>query len=349
MTYPRLTIDLKKLADNARLLRSWYQSRGVAVVAVSKAVLGDPQLVSRWLAVGIETIADSRLSNIQRMRNAGLQARWVLTRTQLSQVDTVVALADVSHNSDLTVLAALGQAARSQGVVHEVILMVETGDLREGVMLDDFPMFLARALEIQGIKLAGIGTNMGCVSGSAPSSRQMQALSELTVAMERRFRLSLGTVSGGSSSCHDWLMSATDRGRINQLRIGELLLLGREPMTQRQVEHLHGDVFTLQAEVIEVRDKPYFAERAQANGPTAPSLVHSQNRRAVLALGSQDVVVDALRPRCNQSVLGSSGDHLIVDPAQTHLRVGELVDMDLDYAALLSLMTSPFVHKQYLG
>ena len=77
--------------------------------------------------------------------------------------------------------------------------------------------------------------------------------------------------------------------------------------------------------------------------------IRGNRRRAILALGQQDVEVTAIRPNSKATVLGASSDHLLLDVTDVHLEVGSEVRFDLGYGALLRAMTSPFVEKVYLS
>ena len=138
MSTPRIEICLAKIAHNARTLRALYGGRGVDISAVTKVVCGDPRVAAVLVDCGIEMLADSRIASIRRMRDAGIESVFMLLRSpSLSQAAEVVAYADLSLNSDLSVIRELSAEAVKQRVIHEIILMVELGDLREGVMPAD--------------------------------------------------------------------------------------------------------------------------------------------------------------------------------------------------------------------
>ncbi len=161
--------------------------------------------------------------------------------------------------------------------------------------------------------------------------------------------LSLAVVSGGNSANLDWALSAEDVGRVNELRLGESILLGTEPLHRRSVAGLRTDAFTLSAEVIEVQDKP-----AQPWGTVAQAAFGTPSKRdrvglvrqAILAIGRQDTDLDGLVLPAGLSALGMSSDHLIVDVSGTAIAVGDEVSMGLRYGALLRAMTSPYVTKR---
>jgi len=351
MPGPRLTIDLSKILHNVETVRALYGRRGVGITGVTKAVLGWPEVARTFVRGGIGTLGDSRLENLERLRAAGVEARLVLLRTPPSAAEEVVRLADVSLNTELKTLRALSAASAAAGRLHRVLLMVEMGDLREGVPPADLPRLFAAASDLPGLEVIGIGCNLACYGGIAPDDANMAALSALAADLETAFGRRLEVVSGGNSANHGWLTATAAPGRINDLRLGELLLLGRETLERRPVPGLHTDAFTLTAEVIEANVKPTVPRgtRCQdAFGGSPVFIDRGDRRRAIVALGRQDTWVPGLSPRGDLSILGASSDHVILDAGRQPLEVGDEVELDLDYAALLAAMTSPFVRKVVL-
>ena len=56
-------------------------------------------------------------------------------------------------------------------------------------------------------------------------------------------------------------------------------------------------------------------------------------------------MVSGLTPRLNVEIIGASSDHLIVDTKKLELKVGDELEFKMNYGALLSAMTSPYVTK----
>src|SRR4051794_29278806 len=180
MTAPRVEIDLAKLGHNARTLVDRLGPLGISVTGVTKAVLGLPEVAFALLASGVGGLGDSRVENLERMRAAGVPGPLTLIRSpMLSQVDRVVAVADVSFNTEVSVLSALSAAAGRAGVTHDVVLMVELGDLREGILPVDLPEVVAATLALPNLALRGIGTNLACQHGVVPDAANMAELSAL--------------------------------------------------------------------------------------------------------------------------------------------------------------------------
>ena len=349
MLSSRIEFNLKKIAHNAKVLKGLYGLKGVNILGVTKGVCGNPEIAKILVRSGIPMLGDSRISNLKKMRFAGVRAQFLLLRIPLiSQVEAVVKYADISLNSELSVIRKLSECALHYNTIHEIILMVEMGDLREGLMPADLETIVGQVIQLKGVKLKGIGTNLTCFGGIQPNEKKMQYLSALAEHIEKKFKLKLGIVSGGNSANYNWFRSTNNVGRINNLRLGESILLGCEPIDRKPIPGLFTDAFTLIAEVIESKVKPsipYGKISQNALGQIPSFQKQSQMKRAILGLGLQDVIVSGLSPRMDIKILGASSDHTIVNVNGNDLNIGDQLEFDLNYAALLSAMTSPYVNK----
>lgn len=348
MSAPRLEIRLDRLGHNAAVLVERLGRRGIGVTAVTKAALGSPEIARELLRAGVTALGDSRIENLERLRHAGIDAPTVLIRSpMISQVDRVVASADVSCNTEVDVIDRLSLAARGQRRRHGVILMVELGDLREGILPGDLDDVVARTLGFPGIVLRGIGTNLACQSGVVPDPANMAELSGLAGRVAERFGIRLAVVSGGNSANIDWALDdGTDVGAVNDLRLGESILLGREPLGRRAIDDLHTDAFTLVAEVVESKVKPtlpWGAIGETAYGVQPSAVDRGDRRRVLVAVGRQDVDPDGLVAPDGFEILGASSDHLVLDAGEEPAPVGSELRFGLNYSALVRTMTSPFV------
>jgi predicted amino acid racemase len=347
MNAPRIEVDLGAIEANTRTLVDLLARTGIRVTGVTKAALGSPEVGAAMLRGGATGLGDSRVENLARLHTAGVLAPRTLIRSpMISQVDAVVRHASTSLNTEHSVLEALSRAAARQGTTHAVVLMVELGDLREGVLPADL---VPLALDVQGmagLRLAGIGTNLACQSGVVPDQSNMDALSVLASEVEDAVGAPLSLVSGGNSANLGWALSTSDTGRVDELRLGESILLGLDPLTRLPIAGLRTDAVALVAELIEVRTKPAtsWGELAQtAFGAQPPRRSGGPVRQGILAVGRQDVEPDGLVPPDGVSVLGASSDHLVVDLARHDAVVGDELAFGVGYAGLLRAMTSPFV------
>lgn len=317
MAAPRLEIDLAKLTANARRTLALYGARGISVTAVTKGVCGSPKVVEALVAGGVRSLADAHVSNIRRMRRSGIAADFMLIRSPMpSEVRRVIRWADVSVNTELPAIRMLSDEAVRQGKMHRVILMVELGDLREGILPHDVEPAAAEVVGLPGIELAGVGTNLACLGDVVPDEASMGILSEIAGRLQRRHGLELEFVSGGNSANYRWFVSTPDLGLINHLRIGESMVLGRDTVTGQPIPGLHTDAFTLVAEVIEVKTKPVCSrdDRLLTVSRSHTCRLHQGGmRRALLALGRQDVDCASIRPRAGGTIAGATSDHLVLN------------------------------------
>lgn len=349
---PYISIDLAKIEHNAHAIVVLCAQQGVDVTGVTKVTCGNPQVAKAMLRGGVVSLADSRLENIRRMRQAGIATDYLLLREPaLSRADEVVAYADASVNSELLTLQALSAAARRQGKIHRVIIMVDLGDLREGLWPDEVPAFLSAAANLEGIQITGLGSNLSCFAGVVPDIHNMQQL----VALTRQARLGsqhpLRIVSGINSSGLPLIASNQLPEGINHARIGEAILLGRETIQRHPWPGTYQDAFTLHAEIVEVKEKPSLprgdcAQDAFGHYPVFEDL--GIRKRALLNLGREDVDIEGMTPMLeNVKIIGASSGYLLVDvtEAQQPLQVGDILSFSLNYAALLAAMTSEYVYK----
>jgi predicted amino acid racemase len=344
-----IEIDLNKVTENTRTIARHCAAQGVTVIGVTKSCCGMPEIAKALLVGGVGELADSRVSNLKRMRDAGIDASLSLLRSPaLKEIAETVRLAETSFNSELVTMSALAQAARALGKMHRVILMVDVGDRREGVLPEDVAGIAARIDEIEGIQLVGLGSNIGCLSGLGPSERDTGLLVELADQVEETLGRKLVIVSGGSSIHLSLVEQGRLPGRINQLRVGQKILLGSDPGGTNCLAQTSQDAFTLVGEVIEVKWKPPLAgdSRQSMSGGAANGSKQAVQCRAILAMGTQDVRVEGLKPKlAGVKIIGATSDHLVLDVTARPTRVGDTLGFRLEYQALMSAMASPYVKK----
>ncbi len=350
MVAPRVEIDLTKILHNASVLVTRLGQRGISVTGVTKATLGCPKVAATLLEAGVKCLGDARIENIKAMRATLRSTSMVLIRSpMLSQARAVVTYADASCNTELEVIRRLSLEARSIGRVHGVILMVELGDLREGIMPEEVIDTVGEVLSPPNLAFKGIGTNLACRSGVSPDGENMALLSSLADAIEVTLDQREGIVAGGNSANLAWALSGGPIGRINNLRLGEAILLGCETLNRQPIYGLHTDAIKLYAEVIESKIKPSvpIGKIAQtAFGEAPPVKDRGLVTQAVLAIGQQDIDPAGLQAPKGMQVMAASSDHLILESQRADLIVGTEVGFGLNYSALLRAMTSPFVTKE---
>jgi predicted amino acid racemase len=350
--YPALYIDTKKVLHNSRVVAGLLAKRGMRLVGVAKGVMGHPAVAKAMVEGGAAAIGDSRTENLQRLRSMGYLRETVLLRAPSpSRAGEAVEAADVSLNTDPNTVKLLGEAAVRLGKRHRVILMVDMGDLREGVLAASAPEVAKGMSRIPGIELSGIGTNLACYGGVIPTREKMQSLLAVKKDIEAAIGRPLERVSGGNSANMRLLLQGGTPDGITELRIGESILLGTEAIERSPVPGCYPDAFKIAAEVVEVAEKPSvpFGEIGQNAFGVVPVFAdRGRRRRAILAIGRQDVDPDSLTPvDAGVIVVGASSDHLICDVEESRRPVGPgtVLTFIPGYGALLRASTSPFVEK----
>lgn len=352
MSAPRLEVRLDLIEHNVRWLVRRLGERGIGLTAVTKALLGAPELAAAAMGAGAVGLGDARSGNVRRLRRAAVMGPVTLVRSpMLSEASWVVASCDVSLNTEPAVLAALSDAAIAAGGCHDVVLMIDLGDRREGVQSEDLLALARLARDLPGVSLHGIGTNLACRNGVVPDAENMAELSTSATTIEAALGVELAVVSGGSSANLGWALGTGDVGRVNDLRIGEAMLLGVDPLDRSPIDGLRGDAVTIHAEVIESNVKPSMPRGRRAQGAFG-SLPDPVDRgdvvQSIVALGRQDVDPEDLTAEAGTAVLAASSDHLVVESADL-LRIGSEVVFRPGYASLLRAATSPFVRLSFTG
>jgi predicted amino acid racemase len=341
----RIEYDCDLIRHNAKTVVALCATHGIDVVGVGKGSCGNVDIARAMLAGGIQMLGESRLPVMRRLRTGGIDANFMLLRIpRPSEAGEIVQLAKVSLNSELEAVRALSTAAVRAGVRHEVLLILEMGDRREGALLEAAVATAGRMLDLPNIDLVGTAVNWGCVSGVMPSVDKLQQLVDVTEEIERIYGVTLPVVSGGNTANLTLVLEGRTPARINQLRVGEAILLGTNVPFWNPIPELTPGTFTLAAEVIEVQTKPTLPDGEigyDAFGGIPTFTDFGLRRRAIVAMGKQDLFVDALTPRRGGiSIVAASSDHTVLDvtDAEPPIEVGDEVVFDMTYAAVATAM-----------
>ena len=353
-TYPRITADLTKIKHNIEMLLSLCGENGVSIAAVTKVVCADERIVRVLEDSGVAQLADARTENLARLDTQ--KPKLLLRAPAPQEAEETVALADISLVSEIETIRALGKAARETGKTHQIILMIDLGDLREGLLfLEREAIYRAAdaAKEETGVSLIGVGTNLTCYGAIIPDETNLGELCRIADELRARTGLPIPIVSGGNSSSLGLLKRGMVPEGINHLRLGESIFLGNDTAACRVMNGLYGDAFTLSTRLIEVQRKPSVpigesGANAFGEHPTFES--QGDQIRGICKIGRQDTVADGLTPRESDiKIIGASSDHLIVDLTNAKdYRVGDILDFTPDYGALLRAYTSAYVARDYI-
>jgi len=348
---PRLVIDLQKLHHNGKMLCDMAAKAGLTDLAfVTKSFCALPEMVKTLEPLPNPYLADSRVENLARYPETTKQ-KILLRLPMLSQCEQVVKHADISFCSEPVILEALDREAGKQGKEHKVVLMVDMGDLREGVFFRDEESILAlarQALEAEHLLFHGMAFNVTCYGSVIPTQQTLDDFRAIVQRVEAAIGRKLDFVSCGNSSSV-YLLDKADFTGYNNLRLGESLLLGRETAYCHDLHGLYQDVVTLEAEIVEVKKKPSYPVGklgVNAFGQTVEYIDRGDRIRAIAAVGQQDADYAGFTPMEDGiEVVGASSDHLLLDVTDCPVKVGDIVRFEVDYSAALRAFTSAYVKK----
>lgn len=355
--YPEIVVNLDAISFNSSEISRVCAARGVAVDAVLKGVCGDPAIAGAVMDGGISSFMDSRMKNIIRMREAGIKARMGLLRIPMaSELDLMLEYCDWALVSMPRIIELIDQKCGESGKTFEVLLMADLGDLREGILAEQIPEAAEVLKKCKYVTCTGLGTNLGCFGGVLPSKDKMEELISLANDLRAYLNAEKWLISaGGSQIFHDMTLSGTEviPEGITHIRPGGVLLRGM--CQQSEVPGLRSDTMHIAAEYIEIivkPSKPFGNIGVDAFGKIRRFDDRGNRRRAIVALGRQDVVIEDLKPqRQGIEILGASSDHMILDVEMLPEapRPGEAEKFNFTrYGGMLQAFTSGFAEKRYI-
>lgn len=348
--YPRLIINLKAIGENYLKIKKKSEELGVEVIPVTKVVRGDENIVRTLASLGAKIIGDSRIKNIKNFSHLKVN-KLLLRAPSFSEIEDAVDLVDISLETEISTIEKLSLSLKKKGKKHEVIVMVEVGELREGVMPQDVIPFVKKLMSFPNIEFLGLGTNTTCFSGIIPDEKNLRVLYELKSKLEDE-GIPVKIISGGGSNLLKMVWEKRLPNFINQIRVGEGIFCGVEAINRENLPGLREDTFILEAELIEVKRKPSkpWGERTKdAFGEEVEFEDEGEMIRGILSLGRQDVNLGGIKPEEDFKIIGASSDHMVVNLNKRYFsKVGDILSLRLNYSGILSAMTSPYIEKVYI-
>jgi predicted amino acid racemase len=351
--FPKITINTKKLKENANLIAKMASDNSIPnITMVVKAFSGDETIVKEFEDTLINCIGDSRIQNLKKFASLDFKHKMLLRIPMISEAADVVKYSDISLNSEMGTIEALNTEATNQNKKHYILLMFDLGDLREGLYYSsDYLSTVKKIISLPNIVLQGIGTNLTCYGGLVPTKTILNRLVNIKNNIENNLNYKVNIVSGGNSSSVTLFGKNEIPTEINHLRLGESILFGKETSYSTEIPGLNHDVFKFEAEIIELKEKPSFPDgeiSINSFGEIPDIEDKGLMKRAILAIGKQDTILSNLSPIDKQiEIIGGSSDHLILDVTKGNYKLGDIVKFNINYPALVHLMNSEYVEKNY--
>lgn len=349
-------LDRKKLKENFEQLRSRLEPLEVEWGIVTKLLCGNKLFLQEVLDLGVKEIHDSRISNLRAVKELDPSVQTVYIKPPAKRaIKKLVTYADVSLNTELVTIKLISEEAQRQNKTHKVVIMIELGDLREGVMGEALVDFFRQVFDLPNIEVVGLGSNLNCLHGVMPSPDKFIQLNLYKELIKAHFGYDIPSISGGTSVVLPMLFRHQLPKSVNHFRIGETLYFGLNIEDGSTFEGMHDDVFKLRAEIIELTEKPMLPVGELAENPSGEMLEIDEGLygktsfRAILDAGLLDISPDFLIPYDKHiEVVGASSDMLVLDLGKTNekYKVGDLVDFRLKYMGALGIMSSDYIEKR---
>ena len=351
-----IVLNKEKLAHNFTFLNKLFKKHNIEWAVVSKILCGNKSYIQEVINLGIKQICDSRVTNLKVIKsiNPNIETVYIKPPAKRS-LKSIIKYADISINTEFATIKLLNEEAKKMKKVHKIMIMIEMGELREGVMGDDFIAFYESVFNLSNIEVVGIGTNLTCLYGVLPNQDKLIQLSLYEQLIEAKFNKNITYVSGGSSVTIPLIFKGLLPKSINHFRVGETLFLGTDVYNDSTIRNMEHNVFQFYAEIIELSEKPMVPSGEMGTNVEGTEYnfdnkdIGKSSCRAILDIGLLDVEEKHLLPKDNDiEIAGSSSDMIVLDLGKNpkNYKVGDLIEFSLNYMGTLSLLNSKYIEKR---
>lgn len=351
-----IELNKEKLLYNYYFLNNLFEENNISWGVVTKILCGNKDYLKLLLDLGINEVHDSRMSNLKVIKKINPDVQTVYIKPPPKNIiRSLVKYADVSMNTEFYTIKSISEEASRQNKIHRIIIMVEMGDLREGVMGDELIDFYSSVFKLSNIEVIGLGTNLNCLNGIMPTHDKMVQLSLYKQLIEARFNKKIPWISGGSSVTIPMIYKKLIPKGVNHFRIGESLFFGNNLITNKPIKGMKNDIFKLYAEIIELIEKPMVPMGEVGVNVAGESPEIDENNfgktsfRAILDIGLLDIDTKNLTPtRKNFKFSGASSDMIVLDLGRNSgkLKIGDYIEFKLDYMGALRILNSDYIDKK---
>lgn len=353
-----IELNKEKLIHNFNFLDKLFAETQIQWGIVSKILCGNKDYIKLLLDLGVKEIHDSRISNLKVIKKIDPQIQTVYIKPPPKKsIKSLIKYADVSLNTEFETIKMISDEAVRQNRKHNVIIMIEMGDLREGILGEHLIDFYSSVFKLPNIEVIGLGTNLNCLNGIMPSHDKLVQLSLYKQLIEAKFNRKIPWISGGSSVTIPLIFKKYLPKGINHFRIGETLFFGNDLFTGKAIKGMKTDVFKLYAEIIELTEKPKVPMGVMGTNVAGESPDIDKNDygktsfRAILDIGLLDIDTKNITPvKKNFKFSGASSDMIVLDIGRNSgkLKMGDMVEFKLNYMGVLRSLSSDYINKRII-
>jgi len=363
----KLQIDTEAVIYNIKEISAFLKKHDKTWSLITKVFSGDINLLKKILKPDvikdIHSVGDSRLSSLKNLKTVNPDLITIYIKPPaLLYVDDVVRYADISLNTSYKTIMALNESAKKQKKIHKVIIMIELGELREGIKRDELLDFYKKVFQLENIEVIGLGSNLGCMYGVEPTYDKLLQLCLYQEIIQAKFNKELPLISGGSSITLPLVEKNAVPTDMNHFRIGEAAFFGTSPLDNEVFNNLKAEAFTFKANIIELDEKEVVPDGVinEANvGHTADYNEEDFNEtttKAILDFGLLDVDKSEIEPKDKSvSFVGITSDMMVVDLGDNRKKdgkkkysVGSQLCFIPSYMGVARLLNSKFTEIDYI-
>lgn len=351
-----VTLNTMSLKHNFNYLNTLFEKNDIQWSIVSKLLCGNREYLEELLKNPIQQICDSRISNLKMIKQIQPSIETIYIKPPAKRmIKSVVKYADISMNTEIETIKLLSAEAKKNDKVHKVIVMIELGELREGIMHENVTAFFAKVFSLPNIEVVGIGTNLSCLYGVLPNKEKLVQFCLYEKLIEEKFNKKIKYLSGGSSVTIPLIFKKLLPKNVNHFRVGESLFLGTDVYNDTSLKNMRTDVFLLYSEIIELIEKPLIPSGEMGTNVEGHAIEFDEklkgktSYRAIIDSGLLDVDEMHITPLdSNLKIIGASSDMFVIDLADNpkKYKVGELIGFKMDYMGVLRILNSKYIEKR---
>ena len=361
-----LIIHTERIKSNIQFLSDYFEENNIEWSLVTKVFSGDKTflktILTKEVIKKIHSIGDSRLTSLRNLKEVNPNIKTIYIKPPAEvYADDIVDYADISLNTSFSTIKVLNKAAKKKNKIHQIIIMIELGELREGVNRDDILAFYQKVFNLSNIEVIGIGSNLGCMYGVEPTYDKLLQLTLYKELISAKFDKNLKFVSGGSSITLPLIEKKIIPKDINHFRIGEAAFFGVSPLDNKQFKNLHTNTFEFYANIIELNEKNIVPDGIISDANIGQTSEYDQtdiqktSYKAILDFGLLDVDKNDIDPEDDEiSFVGITSDMIVIDLGEnktelgkTKYKVGDKVKFKPSYMGVARLLISKFIDKNY--
>ncbi len=356
-----LSINTERILENITKLNIYLSEKNIKWTLVTKMLCGNKPALEKILfddeIKKLHSLGDSRLTNLRAIKeiNPDLVTMYIKPPAP-KLVENIIKYCDISLNTSYSTIEMLDFEAGKQNKKHKIIVMIEMGELREGIVRDDILEFYDKIFHLKNIDIIGIGTNLGCMYGVEPTYDKLIQLSLYKNLIDAKFGINLPLISGGTSITLPLIERKKVPSAINHFRIGEAALLGVSPLDGKKFLNLSTNTIEFSAEILEISKKEVVPDGIIGEGNIGHTASFDKNEiresyRCIVDFGQLDVDVNNITPKDKGiNFVGTTSDMTVYDlgSKNSNYKMGGQLHFRPNYTSIARLMNSRYMAKKII-